>query len=289
MQKPFVRSLAVVVVALAAWWAAADGLQAQAPAAGGYRAPRSKNGDGHPDLNGVWQALNTANWDLQDHGAQEGPVFQLGAMFAVPPGRGVVVGDEIPYKPEALARQKQNFAKRISTDPRDREIGDPELKCYMPGVPRAAYMPYPFQILQGAQDMLFVYQFAKSSRIVHMGKKAEAPVDSWMGWNNGRWEGETLVIDVTGLNGQAWLDRAGNYLSESAHVVERYTPATPYHLNYEATIEDPALFTRPWKIAMPLYRRMDNPNLLEFNCVEFAEQALYGSIRTQRNKVEDRR
>jgi hypothetical protein len=259
----------------------ADVVQAQAPNAPAYRAPRTKNGDGHPDLNGVWQAMNTANWDLQDHGAQEGPMFQLGAMFAVPPGRGVVASDEIPYKPEALERKKQNFAKRIATDPRDREIGDPELKCYMPGVPRATYMPYPFQILQGAQDILFVYQFAKSSRIVHMGKKGEAPVDSWMGWNNGRWEGETLVVDVTGLNGQAWLDRAGNYLTESAHVIERYTPATPYHLNYEATIEDPAVFTRPWKISMPLYRRMDNPNLLEFNCVEFAEQALYGSIRTQ--------
>jgi hypothetical protein len=203
-------------------------------------------------------------------------------MFSIPPGRGVVEGGDIPYKPEALEQKKLNFARRIQTDPRDREVGDPELKCYMPGVPRAAYMPYPFQILEGAQDILFAYQFAKSSRIVHMNKKTESTVDSWMGWSNGRWEGDTLVVDVTGLNGMAWLDRSGNYLSNNAHVVERYTPMSPNHLAYEATIEDPTLFTRPWKISFPLYRRVEKDAIvLEWNCVEFAEEAIYGSIRTQ--------
>lgn len=259
---------------------ATDAIQAQSPSS--YRAPRSQNGDGKPDVSGIWQAVNTANWDIQDHGPQKGPLFQLGAMFAVPPGRGVVEGNEIPYLPAALERRKQNFAKRILTEPRDREIGDPELKCYMPGVPRATYMPYPFQILQGAQDFLIVYQFAKSSRIVHMNKKSESTVDSWMGWSNGRWEGDTLVIDVTGLNGEAWLDRAGNFVSSSAHLVERYTPISANHLNYEVTIEDPAVFSRAWKMSMPLYRRMEKDAiLLEYNCVEFAEEALYGTIRTQ--------
>src|SRR5262245_41775188 len=153
---------------------AADAVHAQNQPASSYRAPRSRNGDGKPDVSGIWQAINTANWDLQDHGPSKGPLYQLGAMFSVPPGRGVVEGNEIPYKPDALERKKHNFATRIATDPRDRELGDPELKCYMPGVPRAAYLPYPFQILQGTQDMLFVYQFAKSSRIIHMGKKTES-------------------------------------------------------------------------------------------------------------------
>jgi hypothetical protein len=268
---------AVLVAALAVLERPVSG---QSPA--GYRAPRSKNGDGSPDLNGIWQALNTANWDLQDHPQGAGPLYQLGAMFFVPPGRGVVEGGEIPYLPAALAKKKANFEKRIMTDPRDRSIGDPELKCYMPGVPRAAYMPYPFQILQGAKEILFVYQFAKANRVIHMGKAAEARVDTWMGTSNGRWEGDTLVVDVTGLNGESWLDRAGNYVSDNAHIVERYTPISPDHLYYEATIEDSTVFTRPWKIAMPLYRRVEKPaELLEVNCVELSEEALYGSIRTQ--------
>jgi hypothetical protein len=250
----------------------------------GYTAPRSKNGDGKPDLNGMWQVLNTANWDLLSRGQQPGPMYQLGAMFFVPPGRGVVDGDEIPYQPAAAAKKKQRFDNRLNAEALDSDLGDPELKCYMPGVPRATYMPYPFQILHGQREILFVYQFAKASRVVHMNRKVEAAVDSWMGTSNGRWEGDTLVVDVTGLNGEAWLDRAGNFVSESAHIVERYTPISPYHLQYEATIEDPAVFTRPWKISMPLYRVMDpGAELLEVNCVELAEEVLYGRIRTQTN------
>src|SRR5437773_9591977 len=154
--------------------------------------------NGKPNFSGVWQSLTTANWNLLTHGATAGPPA-YGALLATPPGYGIVDGDEIPYLPAAALQQQRNYENRWKDDP--------ELKCFMPGVPRATYMPYPLQILQGAQDILFVYQFAKSSRIVHMGKKGEPPVDSWMGWNNGRWEGETLVVDVSGLNGQAWLDR----------------------------------------------------------------------------------
>ena len=256
-------------------------LLAQVPS--GYKAPRSKNADGSPDINGIWQVLNTANWDLLSRPQQPGPMSELGAMFFVPPGRGVVEGDQIPYRPEAAARKKQNFANRLKAEAFNSESGDPEMKCYMPGLPRATYMPYPFQILQGHREILFVYQFAKASRVVHMNKKVEATVDSWMGTSNGRWEGDTLVIDVTGLNGQAWLDRAGNFASENARVVERYTPLTPYHLQYEATIEDSTVFTRPWKISMPLYRVIDpGAEMLEVNCVELSEEVLYGKIRTQK-------
>jgi hypothetical protein len=248
----------------------------------GYQAPRSRNGDGKPDLNGIWQVLNTANWDLASRPQQPGPMYQLGAMFFVPPGRGVVEGDAIPYRPEAAAKRKQRFENRIKAEAFNSDSGDPEMKCYMPGVPRATYMPYPFQILQGQREILFAYQFAKASRVVHMNKKVEPTVDSWMGTSNGRWEGDTLVIDVTGLNGDAWLDRAGNFASASAHIIERYTPSSPYHLEYEATIEDPDVFTRPWTIRMPLYRVIDpGAELLEVNCVELSEEVLYGKIRTQ--------
>ena len=246
-----------------------------------YVAPRSAVGDGTPDLNGIWQAVNTAHWNLLSHPQEKGPAANLGAMFFVPPGRGVVVGDEIPYLPAAADRRRQNFEERIRVDHYNTRIGDPELKCYMPGIPRATYMPYPFQILQGVREILFVYQFAKASRIVHMDERVESLVDTWMGVSNGHWEGDTLVIEVTGFNGRAWLDRSGNHVSRNARVIERYTPMSPWHLLYEATIEDPDVFTRPWSLRMPLYRIVDEgAELLEVNCVELSEEALYGDIRS---------
>jgi hypothetical protein len=240
-----------------------------------YRAPRTA--DGKPNLNGIWQALNEANWDLEAHAASQGPVLALGAQFSVPPGVGVVEGGAIPYKPEALAKKKENFANRTKEDP--------EVKCYVGGVPRSTYMPYPFQIIQGTGTIMMAYEYAGGVRIINMGKPTEAPVDSWMGWSNGRWEGDTLVIDVTGLNDQTWFDRAGNYHSDALHVVERYTPRSADTLMYEATIEDPNVFTRSWKISMPLYRRVEkNAQILEYKCPEFAEDMLYGHLRKQPSK-----
>jgi hypothetical protein len=244
--------------------------KAQAPAAQAYRAPRTP--DGKPNLNGIWQALNEANWDLEPHAAAQGTVLALGAQFSIPPGIGVVESGSIPYKPEALAKKKENFANRLKLDP--------EVKCYMGGVPRSTYMPYPFQMIQGKDTMMIAYEFAGAVRVINMGKPTEAPTDSWMGWSNGRWEGETLVIDVTGLNDQTWFDRAGNYHSDALHVVERYTPRSADTLMYEATIEDPSVFSRPWKISMPLYRRAEkNAQIMEYKCPEFAEEALYGHLR----------
>jgi hypothetical protein len=235
-----------------------------------YKAPRGP--DGHASLNGIWQAVNTANWDLQDHAAYSGPMWEMGAIGAVPAGQSVVEGNDIPYKPEAAAKKKDNF--------KNRRTEDPEAKCYMPGIPRANYMPYPFQIVQTNKDILFVYEYASANRLVNMGKPAEAATDTWMGTNNGRWEGDTLVIDVTGLNGLAWFDRAGNFGSDKLHIVERYTRTSADHLNYEATIEDPSVFTKSWKISMPLYKRVEkNAQLLEFKCVEFAEELLYGKFK----------
>jgi hypothetical protein len=234
----------------------------------------SRMKDGKPNLNGIWQAINTANWDLEDHPAHEGYSQQLGAIGAIPPGLGVVEGGDIPYRPEAAKKKLENF--------KNRRTADPEAKCYMPGVPRATYMPYPFQIIQGNTKIQIVYGFAETNRTIHMDKpKPEpAPIDSWMGRSHGKWEGDTLVVDSHGFNGQAWLDRAGNFTSERLKVVERYTPAGPNLINYEATLDDPATFTRPWKISMPLYRRMEkNAQVIEFKCVEFSEEILYGHLR----------
>lgn len=240
-----------------------------------YKAPRTAHGK--PDLNGIWQAVNTANWDLQDHSAAAGPVATLGAAGAVPPGQGVVEGGEIPYLPAALAKKKENFAKRF--------IDDPEIKCYLPGVPRATYMPYPFQIIQGANSIMIAYQYASAVRTIPMRDPGPSPAPSWMGWSSGHWEGDTLVIDVTSFNDETWFDRAGDFHSDALHVVERYTPRSPDTLTYEATIEDPKVFSRRWKISMPLYRRVEkNAQLLEFKCVEFAEEVVYGHLRKKPNK-----
>ena len=253
---------AAVGLVLAATLAAA-----QAPA---YRAPRTA--DGRPNLNGIWQALNTAHWDLQGHAAAKGPVPSLGAVFSVPPGLGVVEGDEIPYLPTAAAKKKENQANWTTLDP--------EVKCYLPGVPRATYLPYPFQIVQSQQNILISYEYAAAVRVINMGTPTKAPGDSWMGWSNGRWDGDTLVVDVTSLDERTWFDRAGNFHSDALHVVERYTPRSADTLNYEVTIEDPKVFSRPWKISMPLYRRVErNAKLLEYRCVEFAEELLYGPLR----------
>jgi hypothetical protein len=224
--------------------------------------------------------MNTAYWDIQDHSAQPGPVVALGAWGAVPAGQGIVEGNEIPYQAWALAKKKENFEKRLKVDPTDFSLGDPELKCYLPGVPRANYLPYPFQIIQGTNQMIISYEFADASRLIHLENHIRPPIDSFMGWSNATWEGDTLVVTVTDFNDKTWFDRAGNFHSEELKVVERYTPISPDHLQYEATIEDPKVFTRPWKMSFPLYRRKEpRAQRNEFKCVEFTEELIYGSLK----------
>ena len=228
--------------------------------------------DGNPDINGVWQAIGTAHWDLQDHEASAG-LPEMGAIGAVPPGQGVVIGGEIPYQDWALEQKAENWANRLTEDP--------ETKCYLPGVPRATYLPYPFQILQGTGKIMIVYGFAEANRTIHMDKEnpEAAPLDTWMGRSHGRWEGNTLVVNAQDFNGQAWFDRAGNFASSSLKVTERYTPISPDAMLYEATIDDPTVFTRPWQISMPLYRRLEaNARVIEYKCVEFSEEILYGHL-----------
>jgi hypothetical protein len=281
---PFTRALvaAGIAGAVAALLSGAQIVAGQTRAA--YRAPRTA--DGRPDLNGVWQALNEANYDLEAHAARPAmalrpgpagpvpaaPVLALGAAGAVPASLGVVEGGAIPYKPEALAKKKENQENWLTRDP--------EIKCFMPGVPRATYMPHPFQIVQSQSAIMFVYQYKGAVRNIYMKDPGPAPIDTWMGQSVGRWEGETLVVDATGFNDLSWFDRAGNFHTEALHVVERYTRTSPDHLLYEATIEDPNVFTRPWKISMPLYRRIErNAQITEFKCVEFVEELMYGEWR----------
>ncbi len=255
---------------------------------GEYVAPRAADGI-RPDLNGIWQAVSAAHYDLERHMARSslqerdgplGPVpakatLSMGAVAAVPPGLGVVGGDgRIPYKPAALAQREHNRANWSQLDP--------EVKCYLPGVPRATYMPFSFQILQGDDDIFIAYQYAGAVRNTYSEDPGPAPIDSWMGQSVASWDGDTLVLEVTGQVADTWLDRSGNHHSAQLKVTERFTPMGPHHLWYEATLEDPEVYTRPWTISMPLYRRMEKDiQLLDFKCVEFVEELLYGEWRRE--------
>jgi len=255
---------------------------------GQTRAPAVPRLNGKPDLNGLWQTINTANWDIQAHSAKPalamrpGPivpvpakeVIAFGAVGAIPPGLGVVDGDEIPYTPEALKKKQENQQNWLSRDP--------EIKCYLPGVPRATYMPFPFQIVQSDKAFFISYEFAGAVRNILLKDPGPPEVDSWMGQSVGRWEGDTFVVDVTGFNDQSWFDRAGNHHSASMMVTERYTMTDADHIQYEATIVDPETFTRPWKMSMPLYRRVERgAQLGQFKCVEFVTELMYGHLRKE--------
>jgi hypothetical protein len=227
--------------------------------------------DGKPNFTGVWQAFGSAWLDIQDHSASEGPFYQLGAIGAVPPGQGIVVDGTIPYLPEARAKQQENYENRLALDP--------VVKCVMPGVPRATYMPCPFRIVQGTRQILIAYEFATANRAIFLeGREASPWTAGWAGRTRAG-TGTPLVVEVTDLNGQSWLDHAGNHMSNAAKVTERYTPLGPNHIRYEATIEDPNTFSEPWMIRLPLYRRVEeNARTPEFKCVEFGEDLLYGNV-----------
>ena len=275
--RALVASTGVVVLVVLA-------LTASRTAGQGARAARI---DGKPNLNGIWQVANTANWDLLAHPvkpavAQPGvypnhpvlaaPVLALGSVGLVPAGVGVVEGNEIPYKPEAAATRRENGEHWLDRDP--------EVRCYMPGIPRAMYMPYPLQITQSPAKIQMVFSYANASRTIFLEEAPKPPADKWMGHSVGRWEGNSLVVDVTNFNDRTWLSRAGDFHSEALHVVERFTPITADALRYEVTITDPNVFTRPWKMNMVLYRQLeDNAALLEFRCIEFVEETFLGHLR----------
>ena len=231
---------------------------------------------GHPNINGVWQTMSGADFGLEPHSAQTSPGSQsereLGAIAAVPAGLGVVQGDAIPYLPEAKKQRDANMAAGPGKDP--------EANCYLPGIPRATYaLGLPFQIVQGGGDILMAYEYDSANRVIAMGKVGIPPIDTWMGTSYGHWEGNTLVVTTLAQNGETWLDRTGNYLTNGATVTERFTLKDHDHMNYDVEIQDPSVYSHPWKMSMTLYRRVEpNAQILEFKCVPFAEMHLYGDL-----------
>jgi hypothetical protein len=218
--------------------------------------------DGKPNLNGIWQTMNAAYVNIEDHIAEPG----------APGGQGVVEGGEIPYQPWALAKRKENYQKRATADP--------ESKCYLPGVPRATYLGLPFQIFQSAASdkVTLLYEYAHANRYIYTNgtDHPKGHIDWWMGDSRGHWDGDTFVVDNVDFNDRTWFDRAGNFHSDELHVVERYTLTDPDHINYQATIEDPKVFTKPWNINMILYRHKEKDfQLLDYECYTFDLEKYY--------------
>jgi len=277
--------LAIVVAGLLS--AGAPSVASQAPPYHPARTP-----DGQPDLSGIWQTMNTANWDIEEHGAAPAPYADLvGVYLAQPAGLSVVEGGTIPYKPEALEKRNRYRAERLHPDPLVLENGiednaDPEAKCFHGGVPRVTYMPYPFQIVQSKDAVLFAYEFGgNSARVVHLGgdlaktRAALINTDSWMGQSVGKFQGNSLIVDDQWFSEDIWLDRSGNFYGPGAHITERYTPLSADHMRYEATIDDPRNFTRIWKISMVLYKHVESDfQLLEFQCIPFADDFVFGKL-----------
>jgi hypothetical protein len=239
------------------------------------QSPRPATIGGRPNFNGIWQALNNANWNLEAHSAEALDDFWgLGAIAAVPAGKSVLKGGgTIPYLPAALEQRNKNRTVWPAADN--------EAKCFMLGVPRVTYHNMPFQIFEagGTADLLMVYPFAATNRIIYMKDHSEPPVDTWMGKSSGTWEGNVLVVTTVGQNEKTWLDRAGNFHSADLKVTERFSLIDADHIRYEATLEDPKTFARPWTIEMPLYRLIDqNAEVLEHKCVPFTDKLIYSDL-----------
>src|SRR5438094_397478 len=253
------RSFSLLLAFAALLWlpanSGAPALAAQGAAPAGNKSiPRTA--DGKPKLQGIWQVRNRASYDLQDHAAR----------YGMPAGKGVVEGREIPYQPWAAAKKLENYTKRQTADPLN--------KCYMPGVPRIMYLEFPFQIFQTRDHLAVTFEWSQVYRVIYTnGTKPRAGFDFWMGDSRGHWEGDTLVVDVVNNNDQTWFDMAGNFHSEALHLVERYTLLDADTIQYEVTIQDPKVFTRPWKISMPIYRQKDMDRILEYQCQAEAEEA----------------
>jgi len=216
---------------------------------------------GRPDFSGIWQTLSEADYDLEPHAGRRD----------APPGPGVVEGGEIPYLPAAEEQRQLNFEARAEADPR--------LQCHVLGVPRGVYYPAPFQVFQRDNDLTLVHQLGNQVRVIHT-NGSDHPVEQnqefWLGDSRGRWEGDTLVVDITDFGPENWLDRSGNYHSEQLHVLERWRFIDADTVAYSATLEDPQVFSRPWTINVLLHRRRDPGfSLIEDYCFTLRYEQFY--------------
>jgi hypothetical protein len=249
--------LFVLMLSIAALAQPPAGKEAPKPATSG---PMPRGADGRPDFEGVWEVRppgGNAAYDVEDH---------LKAVYGIPPGKGVIVDPKdgkIPYLPAAEKRKQELVAHHM--------YDDPEAHCFLSGVPRQIYAPFGFEILQPSNYVLILFENFHAYRVIPTDGRAHLPSDikTFEGDSRGRWEGDTLVVDVTNQNDKTWFDMAGNFHSDALHVVERFTPVDANTIGYRATIEDPKTFSRPWTIAFPI-TRITRPGyeIMELACVE---------------------
>jgi hypothetical protein len=216
-----------------------------------------------PDFRGIWQARGTAHVNIEGHRGEKGVAASPSIVVDPPEGK-------IPYKPEALAVRQSNYAARATADP--------SLKCYQAGVPRATYVPSPLQILQGpGGTFAIVYQENHAFRVFYPDTRPHFDAaDFWMGDTRYRWEGDTLVADVVALTDQMWMDQAGNFHSPDVHIVERYRMTDADTIEYEARIEDPAVYLKPWTLRSALERvKRRGARIIEDECLEGADGVRY--------------
>ncbi len=256
MKKPLLQSAARArhgwhaIAALSATVGCFLTLSSAYGAGGAAEIPRLANG--RPDFSGIWQTLSAADYDLEAHSDRTD----------APPFAGAIQGGSIPYVPKALERKRRNFAARLTADPR--------LECWTLGTPRGIYYPEPFQIFERSQDLTIVFQFGDTVRDIHTNGTLH-PLDTdnefWLGDSRGHWEGDTLVVDVRDFNDQTWLDRAGDFHDEALHVVERWKFLDANTIHYQATLDDPGIYSRPWTLQILLYRHLEkNFHLIEDYC-----------------------
>ena len=251
------RRLHALLIATAAAAAVFAGVQQSAEAATPFSPPRLKEDGKTPDFRGIWQARGTAYVNIEGHASENG--VRASASIIVDPPDG-----KIPYKPEALARRQENYRARAASDP--------SRKCYQAGVPRATYLSTPLQILQSPGNFAIVYQDNHAFRVFHPNTRPHFDsADWWMGDTRYHWDGDSLVADVAALTDELWLDEAGNFHSTDVHIVERYRMTGADTIEYEATIEDPVVYSRPWTLRTVLERvKQRGIRIIEDECLEDA-------------------
>ena len=263
----------VAVLSLAPVLVVAEPSRAQTPRASAKTFDPPRTPDGKPDLQGYWRPDVGTSYSIENLELQEifqGPVEGLtpdprkkATSRIVDPADG-----KVPYQPWAAAKQKAIFDNH--THPNAEQI-DPQAHCFLSGVPRPMYLPTQYQILQPNGYVVILYETNHTHRAIPLDGRPHlgGNIQLWMGDSRGRWEGDTLVVDTRRFNGKVWFDIIGDFQSDALHVVERFTLVSPDRIDYEATIEDPKLYTRPWKMAIPIVRiKEQGYQLMEYACHE---------------------
>jgi hypothetical protein len=224
--------------------------------------------DGQPDVQGIWAAVNPGSTSLTNP-VSGGADFERHATGVVVrnPSRIIDPSDgQLPYQPWAAAKQKQQG--EAYDHPTKPEHIDPQHRCMLSGVPRL-YTIFPaVKIIQPPGSVVFIWDEYHAFRVIHLDGRPHvgANVKLWMGDARGHWEGNTLVVDTTNVRG-ARLTYTGDFHSENAHITERLTFVDANTLNYEATVDDPTVFTRPWTMRV-VEKRRPNEEVWESACYE---------------------